>query len=136
MIYAITEYVYGQHKIQIIQTWTKIELWINGEIHDKCDCDPSKNYALQGSINGEPVEANIKCHTFRDNEYRIKVNGTLLKKDTYVPLNSFYNPYQQNTQVQQKETIIKETLVKIRCTYCRTLNNDNNTFCIICGAKL
>jgi hypothetical protein len=136
MISKITEYIYGQHKIQIIQTWTKIELWIDGNVHDKCDLDASKIFVLKGSINGEPVEANIKCHTFRAHEFRIKVNGTLLKQDTYVPLNNFYNPYQQSTQVQQKETIIKETLVKIRCTYCRTLNNDVDIFCVNCGAKL
>ena len=40
-------------------------------------------------------------------------------------------------QIIEKERIIdRQTIVKVRCRYCNTLNNEGDHTCISCGAKL
>jgi len=129
-------YRYGENTIEVVNSWNKCELHVNGQVQDiNTTIILSSPFTLQGKLkSGEEIRATIGgtfiigCTMVVDNK--------VLQQNTAYPIEQRTIPMSANQAPVREVTIIKEReIVKIPCSHCSQLVDITADKCPNCGAK-
>jgi hypothetical protein len=84
---------------------------------------------------GEPLAIESLPNSDAQAAYGL-IRGNLTRAQSPLPQSMVNAPAQQQPSPGGSQTVIEREVVKVRCTYCGTLNDESSAACSSCGAKL